>query len=205
MRIEKPNNGLYQAKIAQSQALSAQSQIQIVNSDLIASTGSLNNKITIVSNDLVTATGVLDTKINDNLSKLQIRNASVTSSLFSTTSTSIVDITGTSLVFDKQYTDTQLRINVFINMSRSIGSQQNTPLGTLYVSINSGAWISIASLNASNAQSTYENIPFLLTSIHNGIAAGSVSYKLGIQKALGFTTLWINNFNIQTVEISQEP
>jgi hypothetical protein len=44
-----------------------------------------------------------------------------------------------------------------------------------------------------------------LTSIHNGIAAGSVSYKLGIQKALGFTTLWINNFNIQTLEVEQEP
>lgn len=196
MRIEKPVNGLYQAKLAQD-------QIEVVSNDLVSSTGALNSQIAIVNSNLIAASSTLDTKIDSSLSKLRVRSLnSVSSAPFSTTNpTTIQFVTGSNTIYTKKYSDTELSVNVLILIGSDAGATTDANIGDVSYSINGGSsWAGTTVVRgALPTNSLYNTISYMLHFNLGVLASGSVNFRIGVRRSLG-STLYVRGFSYQFIE-----
>lgn len=180
MRIEKPANGLYQAKLAQD-------QIEVVSSDLVSSTGALNSQITIVNNNLIAASSTLDTKIDNSVSNLRVRFLNTSNpTAFSTTSATPVFVTGSNTTYSKKYSTTEVIVSVSVVYSTtSSGSGFN--IGNMYYSINSGGtWLSPMVLKAYSYHGSYYDSTSSVFHFNLGVLpSGTVDFRIGISSTSG--------------------
>ena len=207
MRIEKRENGLYQAEIAQSLVASTSGvlngQINLVSNNLISSSGVLDNRITLVNNDLISASSALDTKIDQNLNKIKIRGLYSTNyTPFSTNvTTPPVFITGTNTTYTKNYSDTELRVLVFFT-ANSASTLVNTEFADISYSINSGSsWLGTSRLKGYNYHPPAEMLPFVIHYNLGVLPAGSVDFRLGLNKLNAVSAAYFYSFAYQFMEV----
>lgn len=196
MRIEKPTNGLYQAKLAQD-------QIEVVSSDLVSSTGALNSQITIVNNNLIAASSTLDTKIDSSLSKLRVRalNSVSSSSFFSTTNANTIQfVTGSNTIYTKKYSDTELRVSVLISVGIDLSTTLNSTLASVSYSTNSGGSWSGTTILKGATSSVYMTSSYLVHFNLGVIPSGSVDFRIGVTSGSTGYTLYVRGFSYQFIE-----
>lgn len=194
MRIEKPANGLYQAKLAQD-------QIEVVSSDLVSSTGALNSQITIVNNNLIAASSTLDSKIDSSLSKLRVRSLnSLNMAQFFTTSLTPVSVTGSNTIFNKKYSDTELRVAVFLTANTSSSIYYIEYCDITY-SVNGGStWLGSTRLRGSNYHAPYEMLPYVIYYNLGVLPSGNVDFRIGLNRISSVGTVYLSSFSYQFIE-----
>lgn len=199
MRIEKPFNGLYQAKLAQNLVESASgvlsNQIGAVNNSLVSSSGILSNQIVITNAELAASSASLQSQIDIIGNYVRIRRVNALgAATFSTTSPSAVFLTGSNVTIYKKYSSTQLRVIVTISIQadkyNSSVSHESVILGALSCSIDGGStWIEDTVLRYSGpdktdvtSSQTY-SICFLLGTP----SSGNIDFRLGLRRDSSFT------------------
>lgn len=193
MRIEKPANGLYQAKLAQD-------QIEVVSSDLVSSTGALNSQITIVNNNLIAASSTLDAKIDSSLTKFKVRSLNAFNQTpFETTSTSTVYVTNSATIINKNHSDTELRVGVFISAEIDTSTTGQGSMLELSYSTNLGVtWAGTTTLNGRYNSTSLLNVYLVYFNLGQ-ITSGDVNFRIGVKKLFG-QELRIRNFSYQFIE-----
>lgn len=193
MRVEKPGNGLYQAKVAQD-------QIEVVSNDLVTSTGALNGQITIVNNNLIAASSTLNNKIDTGLSNLRIRSLNAMSSAqFSTTSTATTFITGSNTIYDKKYSTTELRVNVFLLCGADVTNLTDLNIVSISYSVNGGSTWSASQIIRAASPNVYATTASLIHFNLGTLPIGNVDFRIGVARIAG-TTAYIRGYSYQFIE-----
>jgi hypothetical protein len=202
MRIEKPNNGLYQAKVAQDQIEVVSSDLVTTNNNLVATSGILSGQITIVNNDLIAASSALDTKIDSNLSKLRVRslNSFASASFYSTTNPMTVQFVPTSnTTYSKKYSDTELRVSVLIPAGVDT-TGTNISFGDISYSVNGGTtWLGSTTMRGAS-NSLYMTTSFLVHFNLGTLPSGNVDFRIGVRSQGSGLTLYVRGFSYQFIE-----
>lgn len=183
MRIQKPNNALYQSKVAVASGAVNAADISTLNSTITTVSGNLNTvsgNINTVSGNVNAVSGNVNTvsgNVNalNTLVKSNVGSTTLTDLSFSTTSSSAVAITGATIqVTKKAATKLVININVGIRSSTNTGSFIN-----FWYKLNTGSW---QSLHGGNVQyNTLNNLTsYEFNAIETTLGAGTYTIQLGI-------------------------
>lgn len=201
MRIQKKDNGLYQAKLASTAAtnnassiITLNSNLQTINSAISPVSGNINalsGNITTLNNNVTTVSGNLVTLSNN--TNFAVAATYSVNSTFSTNSTSVVEIA--NLAYTKKS-----GTRVLITVSFGLRTTSFTGGGSTfyYSTATPTSWSPIGSpvYKVSGTVQTSQAV------VIDGTGSGAKTFRLGANVNVGTSTIYVDNYSIIIEEIN---